>query len=60
VDAELVLGRGTQVGHNAVAKLMHGVGVVGRSGARKRYGIPSVATADDLVDRGRPGSSSCE
>jgi transposase InsO family protein len=31
--------------------LMQRAGVVGRSGARKRYGIPSIATADDLVDR---------
>ena len=51
VHAELVLGRGIQVGHNAVALLMQRAGIVGRSGARKRYGIPSVATADDLVDR---------
>jgi hypothetical protein len=38
--------------------LMQRAGIAGRSGARKRYGIPSVATADDLVDRmfvrGRP------
>ena len=51
VYAELVLGRGIQVGHNAVAMLMQRAGIAGRSGARKRYGIPSVATADDLVDR---------
>jgi putative transposase len=51
VHAELVLGRGIQVGHNAVAMLMQRAGITGRSGARKRYGIPSVACADDLVDR---------
>jgi putative transposase len=51
VYAELVLGRGIQVGHNAVAMLMQRAGIAGRSGARKRYGIPSIATADDLVDR---------
>jgi len=51
VHAELVLGRGIRVGHNAVAMLMRRAGIVGRSGARKRYGIASVATADDLVDR---------
>jgi putative transposase len=51
VYAELTLGRGIRVGHNAVAMLMQRAGVAGRSGARKRYGIPSVATADDLVDR---------
>jgi transposase InsO family protein len=51
VYAELLLGRGIQVGHNAVAMLMQRAGIAGRSGARKRYGIPSIATADDLVDR---------
>src|SRR5207253_5558897 len=44
-------GRGVRVGHNAVAMLMQAAGIIGRSGARKRYGIPSLATADDLVDR---------
>src|SRR5690242_9446818 len=33
------------------AMLMQCAGIVGRSGARRRYGIPSVATAEDLVDR---------
>jgi transposase InsO family protein len=51
VYAELVLGRGIQVGHNAVAMLMQRAGIAGRNGARKRYGILSLATADDLVDR---------
>jgi putative transposase len=51
VHAELVLGRGIRVGHCSVAMLMQRAGIVGRSGARKRYGIPSLATADDLVDR---------
>jgi transposase InsO family protein len=51
VYAELVLGRGIRVGHNAVAMLMQRAGIAGRSGARKRYGSPSIATADDLVDR---------
>ena len=51
VHAELILGRGVSVGHNAVAMLMHRAGIAGPSGARKRWGIPSVATADDLVDR---------
>jgi transposase InsO family protein len=51
VHAELVLGRGIQVGHNAVAMLMQRAEIVGRSGARKRYGISSVASADDLVER---------
>ena len=51
VYAELVLGRGIQVGHNAVAMLMQRAGIAGRSGARKWRGIPGLATADDLVDR---------
>jgi transposase InsO family protein len=51
VHAELVLARGIRVGHNAVAMLMRRAGIAGRSGTRKRYGIPSIATADDLVDR---------
>ena len=50
VHAELVLGRGIQVGHNAVAMLMQRAGVVGRTGARKRS-LPGAPTADDLVDR---------
>jgi putative transposase len=51
VHAELVLGRGIQVGHNAVAMLMQRAASVGHSGARKRYAIASAASADDLVDR---------
>jgi transposase InsO family protein len=51
VHAELVLGRGIRVGHNAVAMLMQRAGIVGRSGARKRDSIPRAASADDLVDR---------
>ena len=51
VHAELVLGRGIGVGHNAIAMLVQRAGIVGRSGARRRFGIPSIATADDLVDR---------
>src|SRR5712691_746487 len=31
--------------------LMQRAAIVGRSGARKRYGIPSAASADDLVER---------
>src|SRR5216684_5635187 len=31
--------------------LMQRAAIVGRSGACKRYGIPSAASADDLVDR---------
>jgi hypothetical protein len=51
VHAELILGRGILVGHNAVAMLMQRAAIVGRSGARKRYGIPGAACAEDLVDR---------
>ena len=50
VHAELVLGRGITVGHNAVAMLMHRPGIAGRNGARKRS-VPGAPTADDLVDR---------
>jgi putative transposase len=51
VYAELVLGRGIQVGHNAVAMLMQRAGIAGRNGARKWRGIPGTPTAEDLVDR---------
>jgi len=51
VHAELVLGRGIRVGHNAIAMLMRRAGIAGRTGAPKRRGIPGLATADDLVDR---------
>jgi putative transposase len=37
VYAELVLGRGIQIGHNAVPMLMQRAGIAGRNGARKRY-----------------------
>ncbi|HVP75104.1 MAG TPA: IS3 family transposase [Gaiellaceae bacterium] len=50
VHAELVLGRGIQVGHNAVEMLMRRAGIAGRTGARKRS-LPGAPTADDLVDR---------
>jgi transposase InsO family protein len=51
VHAELVLGRSIRVGHNAVAMLMRRAGIAGRTGSPKRRGLPSVPTADDLVDR---------
>ncbi len=51
VHAELVLGRGIRVGHNAVAMLMQRARIAGRSGARRRWGLSGAATADDLVDR---------
>lgn len=50
VHAELVLGRGVRVGHNAVAMLMQRAGIAGRNGARRRS-VPGAPTADDLVDR---------
>ena len=50
VHAELVLGRGIRVGHNAVAMLMQRAGIAGRMGARRWRG-PSLVTAEDLVDR---------
>ena len=40
VHAELVLGRGIRVGHNAIAMLMRRAGIAGRTGAPKRRGIP--------------------
>ena len=51
VHAELVLGRGIRVGHNAVAMLMQRAGIAGRMGSRKWRGMPGFATAEDLVDR---------
>jgi putative transposase len=51
VHAELVLGRGIRVGHNAVAMLMRRAGIQGRMGAPKRRGVPGLATAEDLVER---------
>jgi transposase InsO family protein len=51
VHAELVLGRGITVGHNAVAMLMRRAGIAGRNGARRWRGIAGIATAEDLVDR---------
>src|SRR5439155_13227054 len=43
VHAELVLGRGIQVGHNAVAMLMQRAGIAGRNGARRWRGVPGLA-----------------
>jgi putative transposase len=51
VYAELVLGRGIQVGHSAVAMLMQRAGIAGRNGARRWRGVPGTPTAGDLVDR---------
>ena len=51
VHAELTLGRGIRVGHNAVAMLMRRAGLAGLSGRRGWRRIPNMATAADLVDR---------
>jgi hypothetical protein len=50
VYAELTLGRGVEVGHNAVAMLMQRAGIAGRNGARTWRGAGG-ATSEDLVDR---------
>jgi hypothetical protein len=54
VHAELVLGRGTRVGHNAVAMLMQRAGSAGRNGARSWRGPPASRPAppasSELVD----------
>jgi transposase InsO family protein len=50
VYAELTLGRGIEVGHNAVAMLMNRAGIAGRNGAPKWRGSGE-PTAEDLVDR---------
>jgi putative transposase len=52
VYAELTLGRGIQVGHNAVAMLMRRAGIAGRNGARRWRGVPGTPTAEGLL-RGR-------
>ena len=51
VHAELRLGRGIVVGHNAVAMLMRRADLVGLPLRRMRHARASAPTADDLVDR---------
>lgn len=51
VHAELTLGHGITVGHEAVAMLMRRAGLQGLSGRPKYCKIPNLATASDLVDR---------
>lgn len=51
VHAELVLGRGIAVGHNAVAMLMHRAGLAGLPGARRRRSKHQTPTVGDLVER---------
>ena len=50
VYAELTLGRGIEVGHNAVTMMMQRAGIAGRNGAPKWRGS-GTPTAEDLVDR---------
>ena len=51
VHAELTLGHGLTVGHEAVYLLMRRAGIVGISGRPRYRRIPKVATASDRVDR---------
>jgi len=51
VRAELVMGRGITVGHNAVAMLMRRAGLQGLPGARRRRPKHQTPTAGDLVER---------
>lgn len=51
VHAELALGHGIAVGHEAVAMLMRRAGLQGLSGRPKYRRVPNLPTASDLVDR---------
>jgi putative transposase len=51
VRAELILGRGVLVGHNAVAMLMHRAGLKGLPGNKRPQWRHEAPTAEDLVDR---------
>ena len=51
VHAELTMGRGVTVGHNAVALLMRRSGLHGLPGARRRRTRHQTPTASDLVER---------
>jgi len=51
VHAELTMGRGVQVGHQAVEMLMRRAGLQGVSGRPRYRQIPNAATAGDPVDR---------
>jgi len=51
VHAELRMGRGICVGHNAVVMLMHRAGLKGLPGNRRRRPRHEVPTAEDLVER---------
>jgi len=51
VHAELTLGHGLVVGHNAIELLMRRAGLAGVSGRPRFRRIPNIATASDLVER---------
>jgi len=51
VHAELTLGRGISVGHNAVTMLMHRAGLMGLPGSRRRRSKHQTPTVGDLVER---------
>jgi putative transposase len=51
VHADLAMGRGITVGHNAVAMLMRRAGLQGLPGARRRRSRRQTPTATDLVER---------
>ena len=51
VHAELTLGHGLAVGHEAVYRLMRRAGIEGISGRPRYRRIPNMPTAGDLVDR---------
>jgi putative transposase len=51
VHAELTIGRGIVVGHNAVAMLMARAGLKGLPGDRRPRRVHDIPTAGDLVDR---------
>lgn len=51
VHAELTLGHGIAVGHQAVEMLMRRAGLQGLSGRPKWRKVPNMPTASDLVDR---------
>jgi len=51
VHAELTLGHGVKVGHEAVAMLMRHAGPQGLSGRPRYRKVPNMPTASDFVDR---------
>jgi transposase InsO family protein len=51
VHAELTIGHGISVGHEAVELLMRRAGLQGVSGRPRRRRVPNMPTAGDLVDR---------